>query len=886
MIKVGIFFGGKSREREISFAGGRTVYDNLDKRLFIPVPIFVDYGGHFVELDWPFVYRGSIRDFYPPVEFLPFSPNSFQIYSDCLRLSESEMEDSLSKIGIPIRPEQLAAKIDIAFLALHGAGGEDGSIQGMLEWLGIPYTGSGILPSSLGMNKGVQKDFQKNLFKVPKYWRIRKDVWDRNPEEVYDAVVKEVGFPMVLKPANQGSSIGVNVIRESNFETFKNGVASAFFKKTVTDAFWQGCDKVQFVRDISDIRDGLGLPIMMDGLEVLHPEQLLELLDEKLRFKESLTLEAVQGEQEVLAESFIKGKEFSCIVISDDNGKPIALPPTEIIKGLEVFDYKSKYLPGLSRKVTPIELPDSEIERIRHLCTNLYQYFCFDVYARIDGFYSEEKEIFLNDPNTTSGMMPSSFFFHQAAEIGLNPSQFLTCIIRNSLRSRAIQGVASRKTSLLMKSLDRVLKRTSGSHDHRKVIAIIMGGYSSERHISIESGRNVFEKLSSSGKYRPIPIFLSGDENEHRLFIIPVNVLLKDNADDIRQKVEHFYRVEVINKMIDETRELTLKYAPDMPGFEPREVSYHELATMCEAVFIALHGRPGEDGAVQYHLERVGLPYNGSGIESSQITINKFITNRILRDNGFLVADNFLILESDWKSDAQKVISLVERMGYPLIAKPTDEGCSSAVVKLKNNSQLKAYAELAFRKTQEKNPISCEILRVNAKDEFPRKHDFLVEKFIEKGNALHFLEVTGGVLTGYNRKGDLQYEVFEPSEALAEGEVLSLAEKFLAGEGQNITPARFSSDPISAKIISKQVRAELEKVARLLNIEGYCRIDAFVKIYKHNKAEVIFIEINSLPGMTPATCIYHQAAINGYKPFEFIDRILTFGMNRQKKEER
>ncbi len=80
MIRVGIFFGGKSREREISFAGGRTVYDNLDKRLFIPVPIFVDDAGHIVELDWPFIYRGSIRDFYPPVEFLPFSPNSFQIY--------------------------------------------------------------------------------------------------------------------------------------------------------------------------------------------------------------------------------------------------------------------------------------------------------------------------------------------------------------------------------------------------------------------------------------------------------------------------------------------------------------------------------------------------------------------------------------------------------------------------------------------------------------------------------------------------------------------------------------------------------------------------------------------------------------------------------------
>ena len=73
MIKVGIFFGGKSREREVSFAGGRTVYDNLDKRLFKAIPIFVDALGNLVELDWPFVYRGTIRDFYPPVTFVNLS---------------------------------------------------------------------------------------------------------------------------------------------------------------------------------------------------------------------------------------------------------------------------------------------------------------------------------------------------------------------------------------------------------------------------------------------------------------------------------------------------------------------------------------------------------------------------------------------------------------------------------------------------------------------------------------------------------------------------------------------------------------------------------------------------------------------------------------------
>ena len=128
----------------------------------------------------------------------------------------------------------------------------------------------------------------------------------------------------------------------------------------------------------------------------------------------------------------------------------------------------------------------------------------------------------------------------------------------------------------------------------------------------------------------------------------------------------------------------------------------------------------------------------------------------------------------------------------------------------------------------------------------------------------------------------IKYEIFEPSEAVASKGILSLEEKFLAGEGQNITPARFHiSDPLKNREISEKVRSDLENVARILNIEGYARIDAFVMIYKEY-IETLIIEVNSLPGMTPATCIFHQAAINSYKPFEFIDHILNYGIKKTK----
>ncbi len=162
MIRIGIFFGGASREREISFAGGRTVYDNLDKNLFEAIPVFVDSKGNFILLDWQFIYKGTIRDFFPPIFSLPNTPHNFQIYVESLgELTDEEVDVLIAKVGKRLAVEDLKKLMDFGFLALHGAWGEDGSIQGILEWLNIPYSGSGILPSAIGMNKV----FQKNLMK-------------------------------------------------------------------------------------------------------------------------------------------------------------------------------------------------------------------------------------------------------------------------------------------------------------------------------------------------------------------------------------------------------------------------------------------------------------------------------------------------------------------------------------------------------------------------------------------------------------------------------------------------------------------------------------------------------------------------------------------------
>lgn len=888
-MRVGIFFGGQSREREISFAGGRTVYDNLNKSIFEAIPIFIDSLGHFIHLDWKYIYKGTIRDFYPPVSFLPKSKYPIQVYAESLsHLSEEEWNELINKVGKRIQPEELSKIIDFAFLALHGPYGEDGNIQGLLEWYNIPYSGAGILPSSIGINKVIQKRLLRQAgFDAPYSEVLTRESWNQDSiATIYEHLKKSIGLPMVIKSPHQGSSIGVSIHKKEDLENFKEAIQKSFFIKEIHAEKWHALSedqKIKLIAQLVDIREGIGLPVICQDHIYFTVDELFSLLN-GMPHGSHLKLAAINSESELLIESFITGKEFSCIVIQDEAGHPIALPPTEIRKGTEVFDYRSKYLPGMSRKVTPIDAPLNVIENIRKGCTQLFQALQMNVYARIDGFIDADNKVFLNDPNTTSGMLPSSFFFHQAAEIGLNPSQFLSFIIRTSLSERLKSGKKHYENAKLLQTLDGQLEALQQAEDKKINVGVMMGGFSTERHISVESGRNIFEKLASSEKYLPIPIFLTGSEQKHELFVLPINMMLKDNADDIKEKVLDPHKHPVLEQIAFECLEITQKYASHSIQ-TLKAIDYNTLATMVDEVFIALHGRPGEDGAVQQELEKFQIPYNGSGVESSQITINKYDTNEILRKEGIAVANHALVYQVDWEKDAEAAIQKVEaQLKYPLIAKPADDGCSSAVKKIKNKEELAAFAELMFRAQAAFPPAPAATLQLKPTEEFPQKNFFLVEELIEKKSAKYFLEITGGLLTHYNEAGELVYEIFEPSEALASGEVLSLEEKFLAGEGQNITPARYTDQEENYEIVAKQVKATLRKTAEVLNIQGYARIDAFVRIFDDLQVETIIIEVNSLPGMTPATCIFHQTAINGYKPYDFIDNILNFGMQRTKKQ--
>ena len=142
---------------------------------------------------------------------------------------------------------------------------------------------------------------------------------------------------------------------------------------------------------------------------------------------------ALEWDRAVLVEEFLDGIEFSSIVL-EQYGEASALEVTEIVPQSDYFTYDDKYMPGRCRKFTPPrKIPSHIVEAIKKEAVRAFQALGFRSYGRIDGFYLKDGRILITDPNSSSGMAPSSFFFEQAACAGMLPSMILSRLIENAL---------------------------------------------------------------------------------------------------------------------------------------------------------------------------------------------------------------------------------------------------------------------------------------------------------------------------------------------------------------------------------------------------------------------------------------------------------------------
>lgn len=889
-MKIGIFFGGPSRERERSFAGGRTVFDCLDRSLFEPVPIFVDSHCQFILLDWQHLYQRSIRDFFPPAEGLPPSPNGFQVYLESLgELPPEKLDAIIGKVGRRISREELPALIDMAFIALHGYYGEDGQLQQELDALGIPYTGNGPRACQIGMGRSILKDLMGLLgFPAPKTYTLAREEWlAAQPGDIYQEAIAQLGLPLSVRPARQSSSIGMSAVEEkSGLEGFELAVNRAFFREAVPAIEWKdrsGYERVEYLQLLTDVWDGPGFPMDVsfqgESRLVYHPEELLEFLDSRAQNAPEgavFFLESHRREEKVVLESFIEGKAFSCIVLRGEQGEAIALPPAGIVKAGEIPGYQADFPAAQPPQEMPVELPTEQIQAIRAACERLFNEAGLHAFARIDGVFSNGGQIFLNGPSSASFISPHAMLYQQAAAIGLNPTQLLSCIICVSLRERLAASPGREKYRELLEQLNRRLEETRTRAAVKKRIGIIFGGASPERHISVESGRNIYERLAGSEKYEPIPLFLS---RQHQLYHIPVGLLLGHDADEVNLHISNPRHHRVMAEVRARCADITARFGPPAPVFAPVPIGLEELPNIVDGIFIALQGAPGDDGPLLEKLEAMGLPCNGPGARAAQLMANKFHALQTLKRNGFTVTNQVLLHKRDYEAGAEAFFRRVEtQLGYPLVGKPVEGGCSSAVKALKSRRELEAYARLMFRPVQEEGLEARRVLRLKSREEFPRHDDILFESLLTAGGASVFVEITAGMLAHRLPDGSLRYELFEPTEHIASGRFLSAEEQFSARKSAPYRPARFGSQPEEHQAVLPKVKKRLEQAARILNVRGCATMDAFVRVYEDNSVQTIIIDVNGMPDLSDASCLYPQAAARGYRPFELIEKMLDFAL--------
>ena len=209
-LRIGIFAGGRSAEHEVSISSAESVLREIDRERFEPYLVYIDREGRWHLPAGPAPLLGE----QPLAGLLGVATTAEQsrLLRDHVNLPVP-VDDAGSALAPRAALRSLAGAIDVAFLALHGPFGEDGTLQGFLELAGIPYTGAGVLASALAMDKVIFKDLMRGHgIPVVDYVWFRRSAWLGQPGEVLRQVAARIGERSVVKPARLGSSVGMTLV--------------------------------------------------------------------------------------------------------------------------------------------------------------------------------------------------------------------------------------------------------------------------------------------------------------------------------------------------------------------------------------------------------------------------------------------------------------------------------------------------------------------------------------------------------------------------------------------------------------------------------------------------------------------------------------------------
>lgn len=226
-LRVGVIFGGRSGEHDVSIRSAQAIIEALDQKKFDIVPIAINKEGKW------FGPAQSTQLLPAKVHHL-LAPASHEPSGDFALLADPSHKGLISLQGN--NHSTVSEKLDVVFPALHGPFGEDGTLQGLLEMANVPYVGCGVLASSCGMDKVTMKSLfvQAGLPICKHSWFLRSQ-WRNHPDRILRIVKKEIGFPCFVKPANLGSSVGVSRATEKNSLTKAIELAAEYDRKIIIE---------------------------------------------------------------------------------------------------------------------------------------------------------------------------------------------------------------------------------------------------------------------------------------------------------------------------------------------------------------------------------------------------------------------------------------------------------------------------------------------------------------------------------------------------------------------------------------------------------------------------------------------------------------------------
>jgi len=346
-LRVGVIFGGRSGEHEVSLASAASVIAALERGGNQVVPIGIARDGRWLVGGDPLRALAAAARIAMPADDATGAVKKALADRAETALVEDAAQDA-SAVGALVRtepagglPPGLCQQLDVVVVMLHGPYGEDGTIQGLLELSDLPYVGAGVMASAVGMDKAVMKDvFRAHGLPVVEYQVVLRREWRDDPGGVAAAVARTVGFPCFVKPSNLGSSVGISKVRVA-----------------------------------ADLRAAMD--------------------------------EAAGYDRKIVVERGVSAREVEVSVLGNDD--PRASLPGEIVYDGDWYDYETKYAEGRASVRVPAPLSPELTGQIQALAIAAFRAIDCAGMARVD-FFLEGDNILVHEINTIPGFTATSAY--------------------------------------------------------------------------------------------------------------------------------------------------------------------------------------------------------------------------------------------------------------------------------------------------------------------------------------------------------------------------------------------------------------------------------------------------------------------------------------------